>query len=96
MKLYLLVPLLLLFASAACERADQAVDAYNRAKELKSEFQKKSEEIQKDLAEKTEGYKDRIRKKTGLTTRDEPKEEGDTENGRENGGSSRSGGEEKD
>ena len=61
--------IILLFALVTgCERVDQAVDTYKKAKELKSDFQKRSDEIEKGIAEKTEGYKDRIRERVGLTT----------------------------
>lgn len=60
------VVLLAFFLLVACERADQAVETYKKAKDLKSEFQKQSEEVQKGIADRTEDYKDRIRKKVGL------------------------------
>jgi hypothetical protein len=66
--------ILVFFCVAGCERVDQAIDTYKKAKELKSDFQKKSEEDQKGIADKAEDYKDRIRKRVGMETGREGKE----------------------
>jgi hypothetical protein len=64
---FLVSTMLVFVAFTACERVDQAVDTYKKAKELKSDFQKKSDDAQKGIADKTEDFKDRIQEKVGLT-----------------------------
>jgi hypothetical protein len=66
---------------AGCERVDQAIDTYKNVKDLKADFQKQSEDIRKGIAEKTEDYKDRIRKKVGMTSRDSARNVEDPEGG---------------
>lgn len=56
----------LVICFAGCERVERAQDALNKAKELKADFRKKSDQAQKDMAGKVEDYKDRLRKKVGL------------------------------
>ena len=70
---------LLLIHLGGCERVEQAKDALSKAKELKSDFQKRSDDIQKDLGDKTEDYKDRIRKKAGLASAAEERIKGDSD-----------------
>jgi hypothetical protein len=75
----LLIPIILISVCfSACERVDQAVNTYKKAKEMKSDFQTKSDEVQKRIAERSEDYKDRIRKKAGLATRGERKDSDDS------------------
>lgn len=75
-----MVPVLfLLICLAGCERVEQAKDTLNKAKELKSDFQKKSDEVHKDAADKAEGYRDRIEKKLGLKPGAEGNNRGDSD-----------------
>lgn len=94
-----LLPISIILVSAClagCERVDQAVDTYKKAKELKSEFEKRSDEVQKDIKDKTEVYKDRIRKKVGLATDGQGKDGSDLQDDRKGGDQSQRSRDDKD
>lgn len=90
MKFHALAVAIILAVSflGGCERVDQAVDTYKKAKDLKSDFQKQSDEVKKGIEDKTEDYKDRIRKKVGFNTRDPGKDVDDPDHRDEKEGES--------
>jgi hypothetical protein len=50
MNFRIFIPALLVFMTcAACEKADQAIDAINKAKTLKDDIQKKAQEVTDDI-----------------------------------------------
>jgi Skp family chaperone for outer membrane proteins len=48
----LIVIVLLLFDTAACEKVDKAFEAVDKAKNLKAEFEKKADEVKKNMSGK--------------------------------------------
>jgi len=48
----LIVIVSLLIGTTACEKVDKAFEAVDKAKNLKAEFEKKADEVKKDMSDK--------------------------------------------
>jgi len=58
----IMVLALLFFSAVACEKVDKAFEAVDKAKNLKAEFEKKANEIKKDITGQAEAFEDKVKK----------------------------------
>jgi Skp family chaperone for outer membrane proteins len=53
---------LLFFSTVACEKVDKAFEAVDKAKNLKAKFEKKADEVKKDITGKAEAFGEKVKK----------------------------------
>ncbi len=81
-----IVLFLLLFATVACEKVDQAIDAVDKAKAIKTDIEKKADEVKKDLMSKADKVSQGILKDMDkLQTREKENASGEEKEGKEKG-----------
>jgi hypothetical protein len=57
-----MVIVMLFSGTVACEKVDKAFEAVDKAKNLKAEFEKKADEVKKDITGKAETFGENIKK----------------------------------
>jgi hypothetical protein len=65
-RLMILIAVAVFLCAAACEKADKAFDAVDKAKNLKADLEKKAEEAQKGLTGAAEAYRDKVREASDI------------------------------
>lgn len=53
---------LLFFSATSCDRVDKAFEAVDKAKNLKAEFEKKADDVKKDITDKAEAFGEKVKK----------------------------------
>lgn len=56
------VAVFLFFSATSCDRVDKAFEAVDKAKNLKTEFDKKADEVKKEMSEKAEAFGEKVKK----------------------------------
>lgn len=52
----------LIFSATSCDQVDKAFEAVDKAKNLKTEFEKKTDEVKKDIAGKAEEFGEKVKR----------------------------------
>jgi Skp family chaperone for outer membrane proteins len=70
----------LLFSATSCDRVDKAFEAVDKAKNLKTEFDKKADEVKKEMSEKAEAFGEKVKKSADTLGSQYGKDDKDSEN----------------
>ena len=63
LRCFMLIVIVMLFCGTmACEKVDKAFEAVDKAKNLKVEFEKKADEVKKDITGKAEAFDEKVKK----------------------------------